>query len=241
MIITRNIQNTSRYQKIIGHLHTMWSMRSLRVRNFTVEPVDRKVIQSFIHRWHYSHDTNGIQQKQCFALYNDGKIIGAIIYAIPSMPNTAKKYNPDNPDRCWELRRLCCIDDTPTNTESYFIGQTLRWLRQNTDTEVIVSYADLEQGHEGVIYKASNFYYLGQSGGGQVLMVDGKKYHARSLNQKEKPYGRALKRRWDNKGGHNFWESEQDMHFVKTKPKNIYVYYLSKKAKKKYLYTDSKN
>jgi hypothetical protein len=216
-------------------------MRSLRVRNFTVEPVDRKVIQSFIHRWHYSHDTNGIQQKQCFALYNDGKIIGAIIYAIPSMPNTAKKYNPDNPDRCWELRRLCCIDDTPTNTESYFIGQTLRWLRQNTDTEVIVSYADLEQGHEGVIYKASNFYYLGQSGGGQVLMVDGKKYHARSLNQKEKPYGRALKRRWDNKGGHNFWESEQDMHFVKTKPKNIYVYYLSKKAKKKYLYVDSKN
>jgi len=241
MIITQNIQNTSRYQKIIGHLHTMWSMRSLRVRNFTVEPVDRKVIQSFIHRWHYSHDTNGIQQKQCFALYNDGKIIGAIIYAIPSMPNTAKKYNPDNPDRCWELRRLCCIDDTPTNTESYFIGQTLRWLRQNTDTEVIVSYADLEQGHEGVIYKASNFYYLGQSGGGQVLMVDGKKYHARSLNQKEKPYGRALKRRWDNKGGHNFWESEQDMHFVKTKPKNIYVYYLSKKAKKKYLYVDSKN
>ena len=213
----------------------------MKVTDYIVEPVDRKVIQSFIHKWHYSHDTNGIQQRQCFALYDDNKIIGAIIYAIPSMPNTAKKYNPDNPDRCWELRRLCCIDDTPTNTESYFIGQTLRWIRQNTDTEVIVSYADLEQGHEGIIYKASNFYYLGQSGGGQVLMVDGKKYHARSLNQKEKPYGRALKRRWDNKDGHNFWESEQDMHFVKTKPKNIYVYYLSKKAKKKYLYTDSKN
>jgi hypothetical protein len=216
-------------------------MRSLKVRDFTVEPVERKVIQNFIHKHHYSHDTNGIQQRQCFALYNDNKIIGAMMYAIPSMPNTAKKYNPDNPKRCWELRRLCCIDDTPTNTESYFIGQTLRWLRQNTDTEVIVSYADLEQGHEGVIYKASNFHYFGQSGGGQVLMVDGKKYHARSLNQKEKPYGRALKRRWDNKDGHNFWESEQDMYFVKTKPKNIYVYYLNKKVKKKYLYKDSKN
>ena len=240
-MIIQTIQKTSRYQRIIGHLHTMWSMRSLKVRNFTVEPVDRKVIQSFIHKWHYSHDTNGIQQRQCFALYNDNKIIGAIIYAIPSMPNTAKKYNPDNPDRCWELRRLCCIDDTPTNTESYFIGQTLRWIRQNTDIEVIVSYADLEQGHEGVIYKASNFYYLGQSGGGQVLMVDGKKYHARSLGQKIKPYGRALKRRWDNKEGHKFWDSEQDMYFVDTKPKNIYVYYLSKKAKKKYLYLYSEN
>ena len=219
----------------------------MRVSDYTVEPVSRKAIQSFVHKWHYSHDTNGIQQTQCFALFDNlgsfglPRMIGAMIYALPSMKSTAAKYNPDNPDKCWELRRLCCIDDTPTNTESYFIGQTLRWLRQNTDTEVIVSYADLEQGHEGVIYKASNFYYLGQSGGGQVLMVDGKKYHARSLNQKEKPYGRALKRRWDNKGGHDFWESEQDMHFVKTKPKNIYVYYLSKKAKKKYLYVDSKN
>ena len=136
---------------------------------------------------------------------------------------------------------MCCIDDTPTNTESFFIGKTLRWIKQNTNIEVIVSYADLEQGHEGVIYKATNFHLLGQSGGGRVLMVDGKKYHARSLGQKIKPYGRALKRRWNNKEGHKFWDSKQDMYFVDTKPKNIYVYYLNKKIKKKYLYVDSEN
>ena len=155
------------------------------------------------------------------------------MYALPSMKSTAAKYNPINPDRCWELRRLCCIDDTPTNTESYFIAQTLKWIKQNTNIEVILSYADLEQGHEGVIYKASNFYLIGQSGGGRNLMVDGKKFHARSLNQKEKPYGRDLKRRWENKEGHKFWDSKQDMYFVNTKPKNIYVYYLNKKVKKK--------
>ncbi len=213
----------------------------MKVKNFTIEPVDRKVIQKFVEKNHYSHSTNGVQHTQCFALFDDMRMIGAMIYAIPSMPATAARYNRDNPERCWELRRLCCIDDTPTNTESYFIGQTLRWLRQNTDIEVIVSYADLEQGHSGVIYKATNFHLLGQSGGGRNLMVDGKKYHARSLGQKIKPYGRALKRRWNNKDGHKFWESKQDMYFVDTKPKNIYVYYLSKKAKKKYLYVDSKN
>ena len=216
---------------IIGYLHMMWSM--LKVTDFTIEPVERKVIQSFVHKWHYSHSTNGVQQTQCFALFNGEKMIGAMMYALPSMKSTAAKYNPDNPLRCWELRRLCCIDDTPTNTESYFIGQTLKWLRRNTDIEVVISYADLEFGHEGVIYKATNFIHLGKSGGGRVLMVDGKKYHARSLNQKEKPYGRDLKRRWENKNGHKFWDSEQDMHFVNTKPKNIYVYYLYKKIKKK--------
>ena len=194
--------------------------KKTKVTDYIVEKVERKVIQNFIHKHHYSHNTNGIQQMECFALYNGNKIIGAMIYAIPSMPNTAKKYNPDNPDKCWELRRLCCIDDTPTNTESYFISQTLKWLRQNTDVEVIVSFADLEEGHKGVIYKATNFHYLGQTGKGQSLMVDGKKYHARSMNQKEKPYGRELKRRWKNKEGHKFWDSkEENMYYVDTKPK----------------------
>ena len=57
----------------------------MKVSEFTIEPVDRKVIQSFIHRWHYSHDTNGIQQTQCFALFAGEKMIGAMIYALPSM------------------------------------------------------------------------------------------------------------------------------------------------------------
>ena len=44
----------------------------------------------------------------------DGKfglpeMIGAMLYAMPSMPHTARKYNPINPDKCFELRRLVCI------------------------------------------------------------------------------------------------------------------------------------
>jgi len=203
----------------------------LKITDFTVEQVPRKAIQNFIHKYHYSHDTNGIQHMECFALFKEGKfgfdkeMIGAAMYAIPSMPSTAKKYHPDNPDRCRELRRLCCVDEAPTNTESYFISQTLKLLKQTTDVEVVVSFADLEQGHEGVIYKASNFYYLGQTGKGQALMVDGKKYHARSMNQPIKPYSRELKRRYES--------GDKDIYYVDTKPKNIYVYYLNKKVKKK--------
>ena len=137
----------------------------MKVSDFTVESVPRSAIQKFIEKWHYSHSTNGVQHTQCFALFDGMTMIGAMMYALPSMKATAAKYNPINPDRCLELRRLCCIDDTPTNTESFFIGKTLRWLKQNTEIEVIISYADLEQGHEGVIYKASNFIHLGNNGG----------------------------------------------------------------------------
>ena len=205
----------------------------IKVSDFIVEPVPRSAIQKFVEKWHYSHSTNGVQHTQCFALFDGMKMIGAMIYALPSMKATAAKYNPDNPLRCWELRRLCCVDDTPTNTESYFIGKTLRWLKQNTDAEVIISYSDLHQGHEGTIYKASNFINIGQSRASRVLMVDGKEFHGRSMNNKHRPYGRALKRRWEAKKA---GAKDDGIFYVDRKPKNIYVYYLNKKVKKKYLY-----
>ena len=148
-----------------------------------------------------------------------------MMYAYPSMPATAAKYNPINPDKCLELRRLVCIDDTPKNTESYFIGQTFKWLKEYTDMEVIVSFADTHYGHSGVIYKATNFDYLGETSKGQVLMVDGKEMHSRSMNQKKRPYSREIKRRYDS--------GDENIFFKDRSPKKIYVYYLNKNIKRK--------
>jgi len=209
----------------------------MKVSDFTIEAVPKKAVTSFIEKWHYSHYAGGIQHRQCFALYSpDGpfglpRMIGCMIYGMPAMSNTAAKYHPDNPDRCWELRRLCCIDDTPKNTESFFIGKTLKWLKQNTDAEVIISYSDLQQGHEGVVYKASNFINVGQTPPGLALMVDGKQYHDRSMRSK-RPFARALKRRWDAKQN---GKEDDGIYFEETKPKNIYVYYLNRKLRKKML------
>ena len=201
----------------------------MSVTDYTVEEIPRKSTVKFIEKHHYSHNVNGVQSLYHFGLYREGNfglptMIGAMLYAIPSMPATAAKYNPINPSKCMELRRLVCVDDTPTNTESYFIGQTFRWLKQNTDIEVIISFADQHYGHSGVIYKATNFEYLGETAPARVLMVDGKEYHSRSLNQHRRPYGRELKRRYD--------EGDENIFFISRKPKHIYVYYLTRKIKK---------
>jgi len=120
---------------------------------------------------------------------------------------------------------LVCLDESPKNSESFFISQTIKWLRQNTDYEVIVSFADKHHGHTGVIYRASNFEFLGETGAGRVLMVDGKEYHSRSLSQPIKPYSRRIRSRWEAK--------DPDVFFKKRKSKNKYVYYLNKGIKKK--------
>ena len=187
-----------------------------------------KFVKPFIEKWHYSHKTHGLKVKYCFGLFREGKfgldnIIGSMIYALPAMPKPAQKYYPENPDKVLALVRLCCIDDTLTNTESYFIGKTLKWLRKNTDYKVIISYADPHFGHEGIIYKASNFIHYGMTGPKRSVLVDGERFHERILTD---THSFAVEVQGRLK------EKDSDIKIFTTEPKHIYVYYLDKRLKK---------
>ena len=85
----------------------------MRVKEFRVRLVERKDVREFIETWHYSKSINGLKVTYCFGLYHEDELIGAMIYGGPAMNNQAAKYNKENPDKVLELRRLCCIDDTP--------------------------------------------------------------------------------------------------------------------------------
>jgi hypothetical protein len=181
-------------------------------------------VRKFLKKWHYSDYVN-IQEKHTFCLFREGNfgipdMVGVCIYTRPAGPSAGQAYYPQAPDRVLELRRLCLIDDTPKNAESYFVGRTLRWLRKNTDWEFVLSYADEEQGHTGVIYRASNFKYLGKTKGGKTLEVDGKAFHIRTLSMLDRPYGVEINKRYK--------EKDPDVKILQTLPKHIYTYILKK-------------
>ena len=197
---------------------------SLSVKNYTVEICERKEIKDFIEEWHYSHSINGLMSDYCFKLMDGDKLIGAMIYGRMAMANVWKKYGEKKEDSI-ELRRLCCIDDTPKNTESYFIGQTMKWLIKNTKIKTVVSYADPEYDHEGIIYQATNFDMIGKTSVGRVIMFNGRKYHDKSIRTKYKgelkPFAKKIKNALD----------EGEAYYKKTKGKYIYVYDLDKRRK----------
>jgi hypothetical protein len=156
------------------------------VRDFKVLQCSRKEIVDFIEFWHYSKNVNGLTTDFCFKLIDaDGNMIGAMIYGKIAMANVWKKY-ASNEFELIELKRLCCIDNTPKNTESFFIGNTLRWLKKNTKIKTVISYADTTYSHEGTIYKASNFKHLGMTAKGKVIMYNGKRYHDKTIRTKYK-------------------------------------------------------
>lgn len=196
----------------------------MSVKEFNVYTCERIEIRDFIEEHHYSHNINGLMSDYCFKLMNGDKMIGAMIYGRLAMANVWKKYGEKKED-VMELRRLVCIDDTPKNTESYFIGQTLKWLIKNTEIKTIVSYADPEYGHEGIIYQASNFKKDGKTSKGKVIMYKGKKYHDKAIRTKYKgelkPFAKNLKTALEN----------GDAYYKKTEGKNIYIYDLESRRK----------
>ena len=145
----------------------------MSVKKYKIKICDRKEIKTFIETWHYSKNINGVISDYCFKLIDEDNIIGAMIYGKIAMANVWKKY-VKNKEHLIELRRLCCIDNTPKNTESYFIGFTLRWLKKNTEIKTVISYADETYNHSGVIYKASNFKHLGMTNKGKGIVYNKK-------------------------------------------------------------------
>lgn len=193
---------------------------------YTVQPCERKEVRDFIEKWHYSHNINGLSSIYCFKLMDGDTMVGAMIYGGLGMANCWKKY-ADSIDDIIELRRLCCIDDTPKNTESYFIGRTLKWLIKNTNVKKVISYADNTYGHKGVIYQASNFEHLGQTPKGRVIVHEGKRHHDKAIRAKYKgelkPFAKKLREALEN----------GEAHYEQTLGKEIYLYDLEKRRKGK--------
>jgi hypothetical protein len=155
------------------------------VKAFRVELSTIDKLRPFVEQWHYSKSVNGLRLSYCFALRNGEQLIGAALFGGLAMANVWKKYAEKEEDLI-ELRRLCCIDDTPKNTESFFISKCLLWIKKNTQIKRIISYADTNYNHQGIIYQASNFKRLGETAKGRVILWNGKKYHDKAIRTKYK-------------------------------------------------------
>jgi hypothetical protein len=207
------------------------------VTDFTVREVPFNVVAPFIEKWHYSHSAKGQSPKHCFALMHEGDMIGGMIYGFFAMRNQWKKYSVygvDDEFEVIELRRLVCIDETPRNTESYFIGQTIKWLKKNTNYRIIVSYADPHHGHAGTIYKATNFYHVGMTSPGKIIDYNGQRYHDKCIRDINKAHLRKTGERIPAQSAVRLINALEsgEARMVETPGKHIYVMPLNKKSKK---------
>lgn len=143
------------------------------VSRVRVHPIAKSTAKDMIVTYHYTHAWT--MCRYAFGIFYSGdendvfgnseKLIGCAIYGFPVGAKAATSICEGlSKDNALELTRLFVHDGYGSNIESYAIGQTFKWFRENDkQIKLLISYADSGQEHLGKIYQATNWIYQGVS------------------------------------------------------------------------------
>lgn len=136
----------------------------------------KQVAETFVSVKHYSRRPSVFWE--AFALVEDGHVQGVVVYGQPSPPIQRHAFR-DRDFRLYELTRLV-VQTKTRNAASFLIGNSLRMLASQPCA--VVSYADSEMGHAGIVYQATNWIYTGATvSHDKAYIVDGKRLHPMTL------------------------------------------------------------
>src|SRR5215468_10914981 len=134
-----------------------------------------------VKHWHYSRSLPCSKTAR-LGVWEDDKFIGVIVFAWGANRHLAGEYKL----KMTECAELCRVALTKHTTPvSKIISIAVKMLkREMPGIRLIVSYADLNQGHQGKIYQASNWKFVGETGHETGIVLNGKLTHRRTINSK---------------------------------------------------------
>ena len=179
-----------------------------------VERITKQEAEVFVLNKHYSRRASIFWD--AFGLIDDGMIVGVAVYGQPSPPIQRHAFK----GRDFKLFELCrvVVQSTNKNAASLLVGRSLAMLERPS---AVVSYADSEYGHCGIIYQATNWLYTGATvSHDNLYIVDGKRTHPMTLRDK----GITDPMRWAKESG---------IESVKPSPKHRYFFLNGSKTEKR--------
>jgi hypothetical protein len=152
--------------------------------NYKIVPISNDIAKEWLLKKHYAKRTPIMMY--VFGLYNDIDILVGVCVFSPAPSrfwnNGGKLFNDKHIINVMELSRLVLNDNHEKNLTSFFVSSCLKLLPK---PNVIVSYADANNNHNGYIYQATNFIYCGLAepkNKSMDFILFGKKYHGRNMN-----------------------------------------------------------
>lgn len=132
-----------------------------RRRDYRVARIGHAQAAPFIREHHYAKGCANTSS-ETFGLFRADVLVGAALWMPPTRV-CAETIDPVEWRRVVSLSRLALSPGEPKNAASLFIGDMMRTLNAERRWTAAVTFADLSQGHEGTIYKATNWRYLGRT------------------------------------------------------------------------------
>ena len=132
--------------------------------------------------WHYSKRMPRSKMNMT-GVWEDGEFIGCVVFGYGATPQIGSPYGL-NQYEIVELTRVALKAHRHPVTQ--VLKRAIRLIDgHNKGLRLIVSFADTEQGHLGVIYQAGGWVYAGTTKPGRVgFIVKGKKVHTRTIGLK---------------------------------------------------------
>lgn len=123
---------------------------------YHVAKISTREAGDLVEQHHYLHRRPNISY--AFGLIADtGRVDGAVTFGTPASRNVQISACSNDPSRVIELSRLWVRDELGRNAESYLVARALKAM----PALIVISYADTEYGHSGIIYRALGFKYAG--------------------------------------------------------------------------------
>jgi hypothetical protein len=179
-----------------------------------VVPITKEIVDEFVRKKHYSRRSSIFWAG--FGLIIDGMVEGVCVFGQPS-PQTQKHAFSGRDFRLYELSRLV-VQTKEKNAASFLIAGSLSQLDRPC---AVVSFADSEQAHCGIVYQATNWIYTGATvSHDHLYIIDGKRTHPMTLRDR----GITNPKEWARENG---------VDTVKSFPKHRYFYICAKGRKRK--------
>jgi hypothetical protein len=124
-----------------------------------LEKASYKAIRYACLNFHYSK-TIPINTFGYLVFNNNNEWCGVALFGTGASPQIGKQYNLKQ-GQVIEFVRMALNGKQSKTSE--VLGMAIRLIKKDLPlVKIIVSYADQEQGHNGIIYQATNWYYLGE-------------------------------------------------------------------------------
>ena len=132
-----------------------------------------------VEHWHYSKSMPSAKSVK-FGVWEEGKFKGVVIFSLGANRHIADPYGLKQEEVC-ELTRIAMQShETPV---SRIVAISLKLLKKsNPGLKLVISYADLDRGHEGKIYQAGGWLFEKICAKDRGIIVKGRLRHRRTLN-----------------------------------------------------------
>ena len=130
---------------------------SIFVADYSIRRIQYQEALPFILNIHYAKRVPSTIQ-YAYGLFQQQKLVGIIAYSIPASASLCEGVaGKNNKGFVIELSRLV-LKNNKKNEASILIGASFKLLPK---PKIIVSYADTQEKHLGVVYQATNFMFTG--------------------------------------------------------------------------------